>query len=328
MSHDVEARSRADREAADWLIRLAEAEAVETFEAFEAWVTRSALNAEAWAEAGRVSQMIQTAVSAKTGATPAVRARRRVSDRTDAVRRRVAPRRRLIAGLVASAAALFAVAAAPEAMLRLRSDYVTAAEELKTVRLADGSSMVLAPRSAAAVDYDSEERRVRLLRGAAYFEVARNPNRPFRVLSPRAEAAVLGTGFEVADTRDAGVVSVRHGRVRVTSRNGDLALLTAGQGVRANGRGEAEAFQTHPDNIAAWTRKRLIVDARPAAEVIDAVRPWYGGVILARGGRLETSQVTGVYDLSDPVGALIAVSRANDAYVQRISPWLIVISFD
>lgn len=105
-------------------------------------------------------------------------------------------------------------------------------------------------------------------------------------------------------------------------------MLTAGQGVRLNEVGRGVAFETHPDNIAAWTRKQLIVEARPAAEVVDALRPWYGGVILAQGERLKTSEITGVYDLSNPVGALIALSRANNASVVRISPWLIVISFD
>lgn len=324
MSHDAEARSRADQEATDWLIRLAEAETVEVFDAFEAWATASTLNAQAWAEVGRISHMIQAAAPA-----PATRApRRRIWDGRGAGQGRRMPRRRLVAGLVASAGALLAVVSTPEAILRVRSDYVTVAEELKTVRLPDGGTMTLAPRSAATVDYDDGERRVRLLRGDAYFEVARNPDRPFRVLSALAETTVLGTGFEVRTMRDAALVGVRHGRVRVQPKSGHGAVLTAGQGVRLNEVGRGIAFETHPDNIAAWTRKQLIVEARPAAEVVDALRPWYGGVILAQGERLKTSEITGVYDLSDPVGALIALSRANNASVVRISPWLIVISFD
>lgn len=326
MSHDAEARSRADQEATDWLIRLAEAEAADIFDAFEAWVTASALNAQAWAEAGRVSHMIQAAVPAPA---PAIRMpRRRVSDGRGAGQGRRMPRRRLVAGLVASAGALLAVVSTPEAILRVRSDYVTVAEELKTVSLPDGGTMTLAPHSAATVDYEDGERRVRLLRGDAYFEVARNPDRPFRVASALAETTVLGTGFEVRDRHDAALIGVRHGRVFVQPKSGHGAVLTAGQGVRLNEAGGGETFETHPDNIAAWTRKQLIVEARPAAEVVDALRPWYGGVILAQGERLKTSEITGVYDLSDPVGALIALSRANNASVVRISPWLIVISFD
>lgn len=328
MSHDVEARSRADREATDWLVRLAEAEADEILDAFEAWATASELNARAWAEVGLVSQKIQDAVQRSVPVSLGGSGRRRASDGRRAAEGRSLPLRRLVAGLAASAVALFAVVLAPEAVLRIRSDYVTAFEELKTVRLPDGSAMTLAPQSAAAVDYEGGERQVRLLRGDAYFEVARNPDRPFRVLSPLAETTVLGTGFEVRDTGDALFIGVRHGRVQVKPINGDAAVLTAGQGLRLDERREVEAFETHPENIAAWTRKQLIVESRPAAEIIDALRPWYGGIILARGERLKTSQVTGVYDLSDPVGALVALSRANQASVQRISPWLIVISFD
>lgn len=328
MSHDAKNADPADRAAIEWLVRLGEAEDATVFEAFEAWVTASPEHAQAWAEVGATTRLIEAAAPQLSTARLFAGERRRRSGRGLTVHR--ASRRGVIAATVAAAAAVVvAVLAVPEVAVRVRSDHVTAVAELRTIALPDGSAVTLGPRSAVAVDYDGRDREVRLVRGEAYFEVARNPNRPFRVLSSQVETTVLGTGFEVQDGEGRGRVGVRHGRVAVKAAAGSGAtVLTAGEGVRVDASGSLEPYVTHPDNIAAWTGKRLIVEARPVTEAIDAIRPWYGGAILARGSRLDAARVTGVYDLSDPVGSLVALSRANGASVQRISPWLVVISFD
>lgn len=320
MSLNASLRDIADRQATEWLIRLRETEDEAVFESFEAWASATPENAAAWSEVAQTSLAIAAAATVPS-------ARRPVQGRA----RQTAPARRgrrLVAALAACAAALFAVVAAPDAVLRLRSDYVTGAQELRTVRLEDGSSLTLAPRSAVSVRYQADQRHIDLLKGDAYFEVARNPDRPFSVASRRIETTVLGTGFEVRSAE--ALVGVRHGRVKVETAapKGGSRILAAGEMARADKTGALRLLGTDPDNVAAWTQKRLIVEAQPVSAVVDALRPWYGGVILARGARLETARVTGVYDLGDPVGALIAVSRANGATVQRISPWVMIISFD
>jgi transmembrane sensor len=332
MSLDAEVRRAADQEATDWLLRLREAEDAEVYEAFEAWIVAAPANASAWAELGRVSQTVTVALE-QAGAAPArtlgmVFQRRR---NATARGRQIGPRltrRTAVAAVAASIAAMVAVAVAPDAVLSIRSDYMSGVHQLRTVQLQDGSVLTLAPRSAVSVDFEGETRRVRLLRGDAYFEVARNPDRPFTVSSSRLKTTVLGTGFEVRSASDQPLVGVRHGRVRVQAETGASRELTSGEGVHLGPTGDLQLFETDPENVAAWRRKQLIVEGRPVAEVVDALRPWYGGVILARGHRLNSDRVTGVYDLNDPVGALTALSRANGASVQRISPWIMTISFD
>lgn len=81
-----------------------------------------------------------------------------------------------------------------------------------------------------------------------------------------------------------------------------------------------------PGRIAAWVDRKLIVADRPVGEVIDALRPWYGGVILVADSRLEVQRVTGVYDLADPTSAAMALAQAHEAKVHRISPWVMIIS--
>ena len=75
---------------------------------------------------------------------------------------------------------------------------MTATGESRTVTLADGSQVNLSGGSAIGVDITSEERRVRLLSGEAFFDVAHDAARPFTVEAGEARIVVLGTAFDVA----------------------------------------------------------------------------------------------------------------------------------
>ncbi len=75
--------------------------------------------------------------------------------------------------------------------------YKTAVGEYQNITLADGTAVSLNTDSQIEVDYNSDERRVRLIHGEALFEVASNPKRPFVVYSDTAVAEAVGTSFVV-----------------------------------------------------------------------------------------------------------------------------------
>jgi hypothetical protein len=79
----------------------------------------------------------------------------------------------------------------------LRADY-TSAEQVRQVTLADGSQLTLDAGTAIGVDFDQGERRVRLLRGAAFFQVT-HTGAPFLVDANGGQVRVLGTQFEVRE---------------------------------------------------------------------------------------------------------------------------------
>jgi transmembrane sensor len=79
------------------------------------------------------------------------------------------------------------------------------------------------------VDFTRTERRVRLERGEAIFDVAADAARPFLVEAGNLRITVLGTRFAVNRMTDAIRVCVDHGRVRLESgmlwRRRELLLL-------------------------------------------------------------------------------------------------------
>ena len=88
------------------------------------------------------------------------------------------------------------------------------------IALADGSVAVLGVKSRLSYTDSSNGQRVVHLTGEAFFDVKRNPNRPFLVYTNDVVTRVLGTRFRVkAYTSDATVrVSVQSGKVFVFAR--------------------------------------------------------------------------------------------------------------
>lgn len=312
-------RVRADREATDWLILQQDDPGNAEIRArFESWLSASTENAEAWAETAHVTAVIaatQPAHRTYWSDLPGTRAFAKPPYR--------AARRLIIA--VISAAACFAILATPNLLL-FNADHITGKGELRVVQLQDGSTVSLGADSAIDVVYSKGERRVRLLKGKAYFEVKRDTAHPFRVAARDVEANVLGTGFEMGLDGEGAGVAVRHGLVQVDYPKGAVSeRLAAGEQISLRWNGGSEKSQSRPDRIASWTGKKLVVSNRPVREVIASLRPWYTGLILTTGD-LDTARVTGVYDLADPVGALQALGQAHNASVHRLSPWVVVIS--
>lgn len=70
-------------------------------------------------------------------------------------------------------------------------EFATARGERRTVRLADGTSVTLNTDSAIRVGYVADHRRIRLLRGQALFEVAKDRHRPFVVQAGARQVTAL-----------------------------------------------------------------------------------------------------------------------------------------
>jgi transmembrane sensor len=318
--------------ASDWLIALGEQPANDELRArFEAWLAASPDHQRDWAEVARTTEVLGHAEPAHRHEWGAF-VRQRKADRAAASGAASAGRRRRrMVGLAAlAAAACLAFVFGGNLMLRIEADHMTETAEQRRVQLADGTVVLLAPESAIDVVYGAGTRRVRLLKGRAYFDVAAD-RRPFVVQAGEVEARDIGTAFDIGlDVRGVDV-AVREGIVDVGAARVPAALaerLLAGDWVRVTTTGRIERGRLPADQVASWMQGQLVVKNRPVGEVVDALRPYFDGLVMLSGASLADQPLTGVYNLSDPVEALRAVARAQGASMHRISPWLIVISAD
>lgn len=305
------------RKASEWMVALLEApDDPDIRRRFEAWLSADPAHVIDWNEA-----------SATIAALDDLRQER--SERTKAPV--PAPRRRgrwAALGVVTAIAAAMAIAA-PGLMMRIQADHWTSVAEQRTVTLPDGSSVQLAPETAIDVAFDHRHRLVRLLKGEALFTVLHQSERPFSVEADGVEVLDIGTAFDVRRRTGSVDVAVLEGAIEVTSPRSAPAVrerLQAGDWMRAVADKPAERGRMPVEEVAAWTRKRLVVKNQPVAEIVDALRPYFDGFIFVRDETIARERLTGVYDLSNPVEAVRAIARAQGASVVQVSPWILILS--
>ena len=340
-------KERATAEAARWLVSLEEEPGDKELRArFEAWLAASPANADAWANTSDIYHMMAKTppvhgdhwaryVAARGNRHPAAATgmgHRQYPNRASQkrMRRRTPARRRIALGAAAAAlAACLAIAVMPSLVLRLDTDYVTSTAEPRSIQMADGSTVHLAPDSAIALDFDGDERRARLMKGEAFFEVAPDADHLFTVAAREVKTTVLGTAFNVRLGDRGAVVAVREGRVRVdhaTAQPPASEGLKAGDWVRIGWTGSVQRGTAPSDEAGGWMQGQIVARDRPLAEVIDDLRRYHTGVIFLTDSDFGEQRVSGVYNLADPVAAAQAIAEAHGGAAREISPWVLVVS--
>ncbi len=236
--------------------------------------------------------------------------------------------------MIGGAAGLGAVAAGsilvPDAILSARADFITKKGEIRRVDLDDGSVATLGPESALALDYGLERRGLELLKGMAFFEVTKDPARPFVVATSELTATALGTAFDMSE--DAGLVGVSVAEGEVETHSRDIggwasATLNAGDWIRFDAstrtvdRGKYDVGQ-----IAAWRQALIVADNAPVSALVARIGRWYPGRIVVADPYVGSHRVSGLFDLREPERALEAVVHPAGAHVRRVSSYLTIIA--
>lgn len=211
-----------------------------------------------------------------------------------------------VAGIAKSRTRLWALAASVVLVAGLlawtahvmmpRASYSTAVGGLASVPMSDGSKVTLNTNSEVRMAVTDSERRVDLEHGEAFFQVAKDPSRPFVVIVGNERVVAVGTQFAVRRGADGMRVVVTEGRVRVEPARGSSVRLpptelgaggiaqSGGQGVLVQQRSVQEV-----EDFLSWRRGYLVFRN---TSLVDAV---------AEFNRYTTSKIV-IED--DEVGAL------------------------
>lgn len=319
----ADSHSAATLEAAtDWLFRLqAEPEDAGLRQAHRDWLAADAAHREAWQAVQRTWNI--------TGRLKAEMPTAEIVAFAPPARKT----RRMFAVAAALAAGLALTLLAPRLLMHLEADAVTAATEIREVRLADGSSVALGGGSAFSADLgnDSGERRATLLRGEAHFRIAPDRLRPFVIAAGPVTVTVIGTAFDVMlDAQSVGVM-VASGTVEVAS-GAFRTRLTAGERVAVDrSTGQGAVARVAPEDVGAWRQRRLVMHDLPLPDAIARLGRYHRGEIVTLVQGLERQRVSGVFDLDDPARALRGMLAAGgpalrDINVRQYTPYLIVLN--
>lgn len=209
---------------------------------------------------------------------------------------------------------------------RWRSDYYTAVGEIRTVMLEDGSRVDLNTDTAIAIAYSGPERRIRLLRGEAFFDVAKNPQRPFVVQSGAVSATALGTRYSVGMETDfhPDQVVVEEGRVAVETGQAS-AIAEAGDMVSVEKDGTLKTQRADSQAETAWRDGKLVFSGRPLGEVLAMLSRYRHGRIVVMDDLAAGRTVSGVFDISDIDQALDVLEKNLPVTVTRLTDMLVIV---
>ena len=229
-------------------------------------------------------------------------------------------RRGWLGGLAVAACAVFALVMLPqiqETQEVLR--YQTGVGERQDVQLADGSVLYLNTNTALEVEIDAGDRKVRLLRGEAFFDVV-SDDRPFAVDTGVAEVRVMGTAFNIYRQPEQSDITVTEGVVRVTELGnpGNRApyseLLYANQSLSASRSGLARPQQAETPVAVAWREGKIIADGMPLAALVEEISRYHEFKILIAEPELAQRTVSGVFQLESPDTILKALEHSFEIH--------------
>lgn len=313
MSDPQSANRVADREAAEWHVRLGERPvSAAMLHAFAVW-RRIPANAEAY---HRVETLWRTTGSLSSD--PEIQALAQGTLRRSRPRLTQIWSRRLIPAAVVLAPVLVA-AVALLLWLPGRDVYSTDIGGRRTVQLEDGSQVQLDTDTRLKVRFSDARRQVVLERGRALFSVAHDTARPFSVAAGATEVTALGTVFDVR--RDlAGVrVTLVEGAVAVTdARSGEARRwrLSPGQQL-ATSRPDPEPEAVDPVSATSWSKGRLVFRETPLREAVAEVNRYLPDKIILAAGPVGEVPVNGVFATGDREAF---VSAASDLFGLTAQP--------
>lgn len=205
------------------------------------------------------------------------------------------------------------------------ADLATAPGEVRTIELEDGSILTL--NGATALDWSiSEGRRdIRLYRGEADFQVAKDANRPFFVEAGPARIRVTGTRFDVDYDGRQVVLAVTEGQVQARDAHGQPQPVEADQQVRWSGNRLQQVQPLDARQQLAWQRGKLVFRAQPLSEVFAELERSQSQRVIFLDQSVRDLKVTGVFAHDDPQAVLRAIESNLPVRLLRL-PGLLLVS--
>ena len=203
--------------------------------------------------------------------------------------------------------------------------------------LPDGSKVTLNTASAVIADYSGHERRVTLVRGEAFFDVAKDPTRPFVVAAGPRQVIAVGTVFDVRLQDRQMRVTLVEGKVRVLAARAPVVALDAqaapGSGVileagsaLVTGEDEADHIERlDTARVTSWRSGKLVFDGERLADVVADMNRYSREKLQIADADLNDRKVSGVFEATGGPAFAKALEAYGIARVAKQSATAIVL---
>lgn len=178
------------------------------------------------------------------------------------------------------------------------------------------SSVLKYPRA-----FEGKERHV-YLDGEAYFEVARNHEKPFMVKSPAMDVRVLGTSFNIKCRPDNSFAETTliEGEVEVKDKSdkGRITLLPGQKAVLNRVTGRMQVKQVDPKMEIVWHNDLIPFEKSSIFQIAAALERFYGVKIILSPDVDSTNTYSGVLKKKDNIESVLNSLRNSIPFLSLI----------
>jgi transmembrane sensor len=211
-------------------------------------------------------------------------------------------RRGLLAGLGAAAAACAAIVIAPRL---LSARYGTAVGEIRRVPLSDGSMAAINTDTVLDVNMRPRLRQVKLDKGEAWFQVAKDAQRPFVVESGPVRVRAVGTAFSVRRREGGCEVLVTEGVVEAWSQDVGAAprRVRAGERIFVSDEVGPATPAAAPIDITrnlAWREGQIVLDGEAFSTAAAEFNRYNDRKIVIADGAMADEKLVGWFRTNEP----------------------------
>ena len=195
--------------------------------------------------------------------------------------------------------------------------------------LPDHSVVELNTQSEIRVGFTAAERRVELVRGEAFFDVAKDPARPFIVVTDLATAKAVGTRFSVYRALSGTIVTVAEGRVLVldkqvkadapanSAERTDVVEVVPGTQAEAQPGRPVQMRKANVERTFAWRERRLVFEGEPLSTVVEEFNRYNSPPLVISDPRLREERISGVFGANDPESLLDFLAKVDHISITR-----------
>ena len=203
------------------------------------------------------------------------------------------------------------------------TEQLVAQKEIQEVKLAEGSIVTVNSNSTLLYPkkFQQDKREVELS-GEAFFEVAKDPNRPFIIHADNIQVEVLGTSFNVKAYKGQGKieVTVSSGKVAVFAiDNPDerVVLIKGEKAVFYKSSTKIEKSLNEDINFNSWKTREIIFEDTPMLEVIRIINEIYKSDLILKGDQLNDCPITVKFDDQSLESVLKVLQKTFDLRIEK-----------
>ena len=197
----------------------------------------------------------------------------------------------------------------------------TALGEVRRVPLNDGSIAAVNTSTRLSIEIGERVRNVRIDRGEAWFQVAKDRARPFVVAAGEVRVRAVGTAFSVQRRDDGADVQVTEGVVEVwtVGRESERKRVSAGARTFASASSGPETpvqASVDIDRSLAWREGQLVLQGDSLGEAAAQFNR-YNLLKIEVSANLQGERIVGRFRTNEPEAFAEAVSAMTSAHVER-----------